>query len=231
MKNIFISHVLMLFLHTNSFASVRSIHLKTDELLTVKTALGIATIVQLPAPIQSAIIGDQSAFRVEHLDKAVTIKPLRYGARTNLYLLTDGRRYNLKLVTLSQESADFIVYVKEKNLMPVNQWKPISLSKSGKNLTLSINRIGKTPQGFILIEGKLTSKNHAFVKPEQIWVKQGKDSKVIQHLYLSAKSVSTKSPLVLGISLGRGDLDKKSIEIEIQGQETVSLSIAEKAWR
>ena len=68
-----------------AFAHIHTVKMKPDQILLVKTALGIATIVETPESIQSAIIGDQSGFKIEYLDRAVTIKPLRASARSNLY--------------------------------------------------------------------------------------------------------------------------------------------------
>lgn len=207
--------------------------LKKDELLTVRTALGIATIVQVPTTIQSAIIGDQSGFRIEPLDRAVTIKPLRYGAKTNLYLITEPRRFNLRLVTLSQETADYVVYIRERGTAAPPAWRPLQLTKTGKEATLSLTRISMTPQGFLLIEGRITSKRRLPVKPEQVWVKQGKDAKTIQHLYLSDKTVTQDRPVLMGLSINRTDLrEKAAITIELLGQETLSITIPEAAaWR
>src|SRR6185437_1616257 len=80
-------------------AHVRSVYPRLDEIIVVRAAIGIATIIQVPQAIQSAIIGDQSGFKVEYLYDAVTIKPLRYGVKTNLYLVTQNHRYNLRLLT------------------------------------------------------------------------------------------------------------------------------------
>ena len=91
----FYIHLLALLLASSSFANVKTVTPKTDEILEIKTALGIATIIQVPDSVQQAIVGDQSAYRIEYVDKAVTIKPLRYGAKTNLYLFTQKRRYKI----------------------------------------------------------------------------------------------------------------------------------------
>lgn len=233
MRVIIFIHLFAFFLAHAAEASVRSVVLKSDELLTVKAALGIATIVQVPTPIQSAIIGDQSGFRIEYLDRAVTIKPLRSGAKTNLYLITEPRRFDLRLVTLSQDVADYVVYVREPGTAAPPAWRTLSLSKLGKEVTLLLSRLSMTPQGFLLIEGRFTSNTRFPVKPEQVWVRQGKDSKKIQHLYLSDTMATKDRPVLLGLSINRTDLKEKSaITVELQGQETLSITIPEgAAWR
>lgn len=217
----------------SAHASVRNVVLRNDELLTVRTALGIATIVQVPTSIQSAIIGDQSGFKVEYLDRAVTIKPLRYGAKTNLYLLTEPRRFNLRLVTLSQDVADYVIYIKEPGSPAAPSWRSLALSKTGREATLSLSRISMTPQGFLLIEGRLTTKARFSLKPEQVWIKQGNESKTVQHLYLSGTSAAKDQSVLIGLSINRADLREKSpLTIEIQGQETLAITIpGVSVWR
>lgn len=233
MRTAFFIHLVAFLLAYRADASVRTVVLKGDELLTVRTALGIATIVQVPTSIQSAIIGDQSGFRVEYLDNAVTIKPLRGGAKTNLYLLTGPRRFNLRLVTLSQDIADYVVYVREPGQPVPSIWRPLSLSKAGRYAALDLTRIAMTPHGFLLIEGRLIAKARVSIQPEEIWIRQGTDSKTIQHLYLSDKVAAPGRPMLIGISINRTDLkEKASIAVELHGRETLSIMIpGALAWR
>lgn len=60
MKCCLLTFVFSVLVATSGFAQIRKTQVKEDDILTVKTALGIATILQLPETIQSAIIGDQS---------------------------------------------------------------------------------------------------------------------------------------------------------------------------
>ena len=90
-------------------AGVRYIPTKKDQIITVKTSLGIATIIQVPDRPTSVVIGDQSAFKVEYLDTAITIKPLITNARTNLYIYTDWQRYNVKLIPTKKTQADYVL--------------------------------------------------------------------------------------------------------------------------
>ena len=143
--------IFALSLHKMSLAApIRTVLLTSDQILNINTALGIATIIQLQETIQSIIIGDQSGFKVEPLDKAITIKPLRWGAKTNLYLVTEKQRYNLKLHTDKQEIADFIVYVQtakdESNIL----WRTFEKKVQVNGLTFELLKIGKSKSGFIL---------------------------------------------------------------------------------
>lgn len=231
MKVYLVSTLFSLLIASSGQAQIRKTTSKEDDILTVKTALGIATIVQLPDVIQSAIIGDQSGFKIEYLDKAVTIKPLRWGARTNLYLVTGARRFNIRLVTGSQEVADYIVYLKKPEPpKPETKWRSIARSTTHKNLKLTAVRVGQSPNGFILIDALLTSTQplRLTVKPESIWIKQAGNSKVINSLFMSDSKIEKGKPLRLGLSLAKSDLlAGKPLTIEVNAEQSISLQLTE----
>ncbi len=219
-----------------SVAQVRKVAIKIDDILTVKAALGIATIIQLPETIQSAIIGDLSGFKVEYLDRAVTIKPLRAGVKTNLYLVTEKRRYNVRLVTLNQASADYIVYVKTLDqVVPSNRWTKIGKSLQIDGIKLSVERVGLSESGFILIDARLatTSSQSLSLKPSDFEVRQSGNSKVINGLFLSDLKISKGKPVLIGISLAKSDLvSKKPVTIELKSRNTFSLTLAQELlWK
>lgn len=221
---------------SSGFSQIRKATSKEDGISTVKTALGIATILQLPEVIQSAIIGDQSGFKIEYLDKAVTIKPLRWGAKTNLYLVTDSRRFNIRLVTGPQDAADYIVYLKKPDLPKAEtKWRSLGRTTTRKDLKLVVNRIGVSPGGFILIDAALssTAPQRMTIKPESIWVKQAGGSRVVNSLFMSDSKVEKGKPLRLGISLAKSDLvSGKPVVLEISSEQTISLQLSEEElWK
>jgi hypothetical protein len=220
MRNIVLLLFILLTSRSYAVAQVRKVTVKSDEILTVKTALGIATIIQLPETIGSAIIGDQSGFKVEYLDRAVTIKPLRWGVKTNLYLVTEKRRYNIRLLTLPQNSADYIVYVKSPDAEPATtNWVKVEKTEESDEYKLIIKRIGLSDSGFILIDASLSLKSSKdlIVKPEDFWIKQNGEAKVINGLYLSNQRLSKEKPILIGISLAKSDLkSKQAVTIELQ---------------
>jgi hypothetical protein len=227
---------MMALLHAwTASAHVRNVMASVDDILTIRAALGIATIVQVPETIGSAIIGDSSGFKVEYLDKAVTIKPLRWGVKTNLYLNTEKRRYNLRLVTLSQDLADYIVYVKHPETKPASRWTSVARFTEGSGLRFSVARVGFSNQGFILLDAKFTtlSSESLTLKPEEFWITQNGSSKVINGLFLSDLKLSKSKPVLVGISLAKSDLvEKKPLTIEIRGKQKLSLTLTEGAlWK
>ena len=56
-------------------AHVRRVAVQPDQIVTVRTAIGIATIIQVPDSPNSVVVGDQSAFKVEYLDRAIALTP------------------------------------------------------------------------------------------------------------------------------------------------------------
>ncbi len=231
MNNQIFSILLILFSIQSQAGRIRSIPFQTDSILNVKTALGIATIIQIPEVIGSAIIGDQSGFKVEYLDKAVTIKPLRFGAKTNLYLVTDSRRYNIRLTTESQELADYIVYVKDSVQKNSNtKWISVRKITESNGARMNIGRIGISENGFILIDAQISISNNYTIqlKPQDIWIKQNGLSKVVNGLYLSQLKVSKTKPATIGISLAKSDLVSKSpITVEVKSNPNLSVVISE----
>ena len=231
MSKIISALVCLILFVSSAHAQVRKVTVKSDDILTVKTALGIATIIQLPETIGSAIIGDQSAFKVEYLDRAVTIKPLRWGVKTNLYLVTEKRRYNIRLLTLSQASADYIVYVKAPDpAQTATKWVNLGKSEEIDATKLTVRKIGFSESGFILIDATLflKSSKDLVLKPEAVWIKQGTDSKVVNGLFLSTTKLSREKPILIGISLAKSDLkSKKSVTVEIQLEKKISVVLSE----
>ena len=228
MKMTLISLGLATFIPALSFAHVRNITAKADDILTIRAALGIATIIQVPETIQSAIIGDSSGFKVEYIDRAVTIKPLRWGVKTNLYLVTEKRRYNLRLLTLQQDRADYIVYVKNPEMKPESRWTTISRFNEANGVRMTVKRIGFSEQDFVLVDISLTttSTDSITIKPEDFWIMQGASSRVVNGLFFSSLTLSKSKPVQIGISLAKSDLlAKKQVAIEMRGKQKLSITL------
>ena len=102
---------LLLFPLNLSANPARKVVVHRDEVVTVKTAVGIASIIQVPDQPTSLVLGDSAAFKVEYLNQAITVKPLHGHATSNLYIHTDFERYSVKLVAGAQAAADYVVYL------------------------------------------------------------------------------------------------------------------------
>ena len=230
-----------------SFAYVRTVYPKTDEIMTVNAAIGIATIIQTPEPIQSAIIGDASAFEVQYLNNAVTIKPLRYGVRTNLYLVTKDERYNLRLITVDQNHADYVVYIKDGAPKAHVYWRVFNRFAHSDSMIVHLLRVGHSPAGFILIDGRVLVKRQNFVrddssanpkpldflKPSDFWIFQGKTPKPINTLYLSRLRGRRARPISFSLAVRAADLERnKPLTIEVKHQNDLRVVVPESVlWR
>lgn len=219
MKISFLIHVAALLLAQVSFANVKTVTPKGDEILQIKTALGIATIIQIPDAIQSAIIGDQSAYRIEYTDKAVTIKPLRYGAKTNLYLFTQKRRYNLRLEAVPQERAFYIIYVRDQEIGGGLNWKPINKMVVGKAATLKIVRLGTTRDGFLLLDLEIAPKGILKIEASDFWLRQATVSKPINSLFLSRSSIQKGQVAYVGMSVQKSELANRNLNVDFESKD------------
>lgn len=224
--------LLALFLSPSVFAHIRTVPLKKDELLNVRTALGIATIIQTPGVIQSAVIGDQSGFKVEYLDTAVTIKPLRYAAKTNLYLMTEKERFNIRLQTQNQDVADYVVYIKNRDTKRPLSWVRVMRTNSGDGITLTLHRFAKSNDGMLLLDGSLSFKRDVKVKPDQFWLLQGAESKVIESLFLTELEAKKSGVIRFGVSILLGELDpKRPITFQFRGSKPLSVTLSGAEWK
>jgi hypothetical protein len=219
------------FVPAKANAGVRHISTKKDQIITVRTALGIATIVQVPDRPTSVVIGDQASFKVEYLDKAITIKPLIAGARTNLYVYTDWQRYNIKLVPTSKVSADYVVYIKPKVVRKKPEkikWKKFSNYLKNEKIKLSVSKIGNTKNGLYLIDFNLTSKKKENFKPEWIWLTQNGKTIPIHRLFIDELKLRPGKEVSGLILAKRNDLNRSSpLQVEMRRKKTSYLTIKE----
>ena len=210
---------------------VRHVPVIGDQIVTVHTAIGIATIIQVPDAPGSVVVGDQEGFRVEYLDRAITIKPLRAGARSNLYVYTDSRRYNVQLATGGETVADYVVYLESSKPVARVVGRPTSWTRLEKYVSfgkfrLQTHRLGKTSSGVLLVEFEVTSTKAATFDPAWVWVTQSQEARPIQSLFLSKVQVSPGSPIEGALQLLRSDIDPAApIRIELRNKRMAFLTL------
>ncbi len=213
----------------SAIASVRKIEVKTDQIVTVKTAIGIATIIQVPDRPNSIVVGDQNAFKVEYLDQAITIKPIIPNAKSNLYIYTDYRRFNVQLVTSSEVSADYVVYLEnpiEKQNKSPGSWMEFKNFLSNDSITLSTKRLAKTKDEFILVEFEVTSQKREKLKADWIWLTQNGLTRPIQNLVLSGQDLAPDKSIQGVMQISRADITETSpMRIELRRSKTSYLTI------
>lgn len=223
-------------LSPSAWARVRKVEVTQDQIVTVKTALGIATIIQVPDHPNSIVVGDQAAFKVEYLDQAITIKPLRGGARSNLYVYTDYRRFNVQLVTGAEASADYVVYLeipKEKPVKSTILWTLLQRSFESEGIKFTVKRVARTRDGVVILEFSVEGAKKETIRPEWFWLTQNGAVRPIQNLFLSSLELSPGVPVQGTMQLLRSDINENvPLRIELRRKKTSSLTIPKVAsWK
>lgn len=194
---IILALIFSIFAYASAEARVRRVAVNGDQIVTVRTSIGIATIIQVPDRPTSVVVGDQNAFRVEYLDQAITIKPLSSGARSNLYIYTDWKRFNIELVSGGESIADYVVYLDNPKIRTPQAgptpkkdigitWTNFKNTLKNESMRLNVNRLGRTKDGLLLIELTITSTRNEAFKPDWIWMSQNGATKPIHNLFLSS---------------------------------------------
>jgi hypothetical protein len=225
-------------------SKVRRVIVNGDQIVTVRTALGIATIIQVPDRPNSVVVGDQDAFKVEYLDLAVTIKPLQQGVKTNIYIYTDWKRYNVELISGQESSSDYVVYLenpKDKNEVEATtsikgdtiKWVNLRRSFQNGDINFEAKRGAKLKNGILQIEFYLTSEKKQNISPEWIWLTQKGKTKPIHNLILSSLEISPHSKIQGILQLNISDIESsESFKIEMR-RSKISFLIIKKvdSWK
>jgi hypothetical protein len=212
---------------------VSRIEVHRDQIVTVKTSIGIATIIQVPDRPNSVVVGDQDSFKVEYLEQAITIKPIVPGARSNLYVYTDWKRYNVELVTGDQSSADYVVYLEspkpvKKTAAPNEAIKWTSFKNKLKNETLSLEvvRLGRPKSNLALIELLIKSTSDEKFSPEWIWLTQSGSVRPIHDFILSGVELNPRVQVKALIQIRSNDLDQSlPLKLEVRRKKLSYLTI------
>lgn len=228
--------LIALFLPGIAFGRIRKVEVKTDQIVTVKTAIGVATIIQVPDRPNSIVVGDQAAFKVEYLDQAITIKPLHGNARSNLYIYTDYRRFNVQLATVSEPAADYVVYLENPQEKPRTSsiaWKTYRNHFKNGDLTLETKRIAKTKDGVLLVEFGISSRSALKFRPEWLWLTQSGVTRPIHSLTLSSQELRAGGRLQGIMQILRDDVsESEPLRLELRRKTTSYLSLPKVAvWR
>ena len=240
MRTLILSLMSALALYATALASsrVKKVEVQKDQIVHVNTAMGIATIIQVPDRPNSVVVGDQDAFKVEYLDLAITIKPITPHGKSNLYIYTDYRRYNVELSTGSESSADYVVYLenpenkdKEKPSRKISSgisWKNTSKSFKNENTSFTLNRIGTTRSGVEILEFTLVGSKKEQVNPGWFWVTQEGVTRPIQNLFISDVKLSPGEKIQGSIQLLKSDLNVSApLRVEMRKKKTTYLTIKE----
>jgi hypothetical protein len=210
---------------------VRHVEVSKDQIVAIHTKVGMATLIQLPERPSSVVIGEQNSFKVEYLDKAITVKPLFSGARTNLYVYTDWYRFNFELLpSAGSKSLDYIVYLKNSITVPSKpqsvRWSPYMKRSDSKSMSVKVTRIGNASDGTVLIDFIVTSKQRREFKPEWLWITENGNVRPIQSLFLSRATCDPLTPISGVVTLKKSDFARDvGIQLEIRIPEKMAIKI------
>lgn len=231
----------LLTLNSNASQRVRRVPVQGDQIVTVRTSIGIATIIQVPDRPNSVVVGDQDAFKVEYLDQAITIKPLSGGAKSNLYIYTDWKRYNVELISGQEAESDYVVYLenpKEKEVTRSNpetgiKWTEFKNTLRNDSLQLNIKRVGRAKDGILLVEFSVSSKKKEAFKPEWLWLTQENGTRPIHNLFLSALEVTPQRGISGVLQMRESDLNtSESVRLELRKVKVSYLTIQKvNSWK
>lgn len=220
----------LVFAATSADARVRRVIVSGDSIVSVRTAIGIATIIQVPDRPNSVIVGDQEAFKVEYLDQAITIKPLHGGAKSNLYVYTDWRRYNVQLITGSESSADYVVYLdnpkppKEKG--EFSTWRAFTNLMKNDEITFESTRLGHLKENLFAIEFKVGTQRNVKFDPGSIWLTQNGKTKPIHNLFVSDLDLKQKIKMTGVIQILTSDIETSApLRIELRRKKTSYMTL------
>ena len=209
----------------------------------VKTAMGVATIIQVPDKPNSVVVGDLNAYKVEYLDTAITIKPLSGRAKSNLYIYTDYRRFNVQLQTGTETTADYVVYLENpkadtpKSTLSQKssdlKWTKTFQFMMNGELRMQVTRLGQDSHGLCFIEFILKSDQSEALDPAWFWLTQKYQSKPIQRLVLSSLNIAKSTPVNGTIEILRSDISEdEPLRIELRKKRISSLTIqGVKRWK
>ena len=228
--------ILVFLLPLSTWARVRTVEVKKDQIVTVRTALGVATIIQVPDRPNSLVVGDQTAFKVEYLDQAITIKPLNGGARSNLYIYTDYRRFNVQLVSGPESVADYVVYLEnpqEKVKSSAIGWRTFRNHLKNEALVFEIKRLASTADGVLLIEFEVRSEVREKFRPDWFWLTQSGVTRPIHSLALSGQDLGSGRSIKGVMQVLKSDASTaEPLRIELRRKKNSYLTIPKGvAWK
>jgi hypothetical protein len=168
------------------------------------------------------------------LDNAITIKPLSHLAKSNLYIYTEARRFNVSLAAGPQASADYIVYLESEvrpSEVPIERWRGFKSATSSRSFKLATRRLGSVGD-LLMLDFSISSKREMSFKPEWIWLTQDRKTVSIQSLSLSGVKLAANSPIQGLLTLKRSDAPSSSpLVLEIRLPAPIFLQLPEvRSW-
>jgi hypothetical protein len=135
---------------------------------------------------------------------------------------------------VNQDSADYIVYLSSKEIKSeIVLWRDFKRKAKSEYFIIEFKRIGKTKEGYIILEFNLKSRVKQYIEPELFSIRQGKSQKIINSLILSSREIDSDKPVSGAINLNVQDLEKEiPLVFELKYQDGLKLEVPrEFLWR
>lgn len=99
--------------------SARTIRLNEKRTEFVYVTPGHSTVLSFPSRPTKVVLGNKGAFTVQYVENDLAVSALSFGAKSNLFIYLDGRRFGFNLRAVS-DGGDEIVMVRD---MDEDKWK------------------------------------------------------------------------------------------------------------
>jgi hypothetical protein len=176
---------------TGHAAGIRTLLISENEVAAFRVGIGFSTLLQFDTRPSQVIVGDQDSFKVEYVGDAIAIKPLRSGVATNLFVVTQGGKFNFRVSAVRGLEPDYVLRIKRKSedrptgsTALQTRLSNSQLSKNG--LTLRLKSVASTQSNSVLIYSfDVTSVDRQRIfEPGDFEIVQGGRSLSIESIYL-----------------------------------------------
>ncbi|MEQ1664560.1 MAG: TrbG/VirB9 family P-type conjugative transfer protein, partial [Bdellovibrionales bacterium] len=192
-------------------SQVNELKLKPNEVGTIHTSVGYSTVIQLSQKPLNVVLGDQSAFRIEFIGDNITIKPIRSGATSNLFIFTQNDRFNLTVKSGASNIVDYVVRIRRifedsKKIVSLNFYR------TNSNLRLYMLKYTQKDESlFIDFSVHNLSEKIITLVPELFRVVVDQNLKPIRSLYLASTKINPKESINGSLMVSAPSLGRESI--------------------
>lgn len=210
-------------------SQVKEMKLKSSDVGIINTALGYSTVLQLSQKPLNVVLGDQSSFRVEFINDSITLKPLRAGAKTNIFIFTDNDRFNLTVKAGPIALVDYVVRIRRVYVDPL-QTTQLNQFIYEKGLKFKLIRTtDKGPDVFLDFIIENHRKDSVRLRTDQFRVVAEGLPQQIRSLYLDSPTIKSGSALSGTLLFPKKNLNQLSIWLSANEEKPLEFAFNKKS--
>ena len=99
-------------LNVKSFAKTTKTLVLSDEIVAIVPISLRGAILNFPSKPKKVVVGNKSAFVIDYIGNDVILSPLFSGARSNIFIYLEGRRFNIDAT--AKQLGHTIIQVRDK---------------------------------------------------------------------------------------------------------------------